>query len=77
MIIGSVGSVLMGGAFPLFLNISGRMIDSFIDGTDIMEQAKGNMINYFYLSIGALLVGSVMNACWNLSAEFQVARCRK
>ena len=65
--IGSLFSVLMGSALPIFANITGKMIDSFAVNIDRYEDAKNNLFYFIYLGLGSLLVGTVMYATWSIT----------
>ena len=75
MIIGSICASLMGAALPAFAIIWGGMIDSF--GESGIEAAKGMMLNFVYVGLGAFAAGWGMFACWMIAGERQGITCRK
>ena len=68
MIIGGLGSVIMGTALPISNYIGGKMMDSYISPSNILGQARDNMFDLIYLGIGSVFVGMVMNISWNITA---------
>ena len=67
MVIGSVCSVIMGAALPLFYFISGDMINTFNEGDDIKSSALENLIRYIVLAVSSLILGMIMFSFWMIT----------
>lgn len=77
MILGTIFSLMMGTALPIFANITGSMIDSFGVNANRFEEARQNLLYFIYLGIGTLFMATAMYTTWSISGERQAIRCRK
>lgn len=77
MTVGTIFSILIGTALPIFANITGGMIDSFSANTDRYSEAKRNLFYFIYLGSGALIVAMVMFTTWSIAGERQGIKYRK
>ena len=75
MIVGTICAAAMGASLPVFAIIWGGMIDSF--GGSGLDAAKGMMLNFIYVGLGAFGAGWGMFACWMIAGERQGITCRK
>ena len=77
MAVGSICSVIMGAALPLFYFITGDMINTFNEGDNIKSLALENLIRYIILAVSSLILGMIMFSFWMITGERQAMRCRK
>ena len=77
MIIGTICAMAMGVALPSFSILWGNMTDKFNSPTEIESAAKGAMLNFIYIGLGAFAAGWGMFTCWMIAGERQGIACRK
>ena len=77
IVIGVVSSMVMGCSIPIMAFLTGDIIDSFSNQSDIFGQGRQNMLLFTYFGIGTLIVGTIMSVTWNVAAERQAVTCRK
>ena len=53
------------------------MIDSFGSDSDILGEAKHNMLLYIYLGVATFFVASIMYSGWMIAGERQAVKCRE
>lgn len=69
MIIGTVMTVVNGGALPVMTLLWGDMIDQFDSGDPdaITESSKNTMLTFIYFGLGVLVSGMIMVSMWSFT----------
>ena len=60
MIIGTVASVMIGAAMPLFAIISGDMIDAYGATQNLEPRARSHLFSYLYLAADSFVTALIM-----------------
>ena len=58
----------MGFSIPTMAFLTGDIIDSFANKSDIFAQGRHNMLLFTYFGLGTLVIGAVMSITWNVAA---------
>ena len=77
IVLGTICAAATGVAMPIFSILWGDMTNSFGNASDTENAAKGIMLNFLYIGLGAFAAGWGMFACWMISGERQGIACRK
>jgi ATP-binding cassette, subfamily B (MDR/TAP), member 1 len=76
MIIGSVCSVIIGGAVPLLCYLWGKNINSFSNSSEMVNEAITTFIEYIIFGAIAIFAGWGMHYFWMAAGESQINECR-
>ena len=77
MAVGTIASVMIGTAMPLFAIISGNMIDAYGSYQDLEPKARQHLFSYLYLAAGSFITALIMFFCWKVTGGRQSVKCRK
>nr|ASM90198.1 multidrug resistance 16 [Sesuvium portulacastrum] len=79
MIIGSLGGVANGMAFPLMAILFGEIVDAFGQNQntkEVIHVISKVSLKFIYLSVGVATAAFLQVACWMVTGERQAARIR-
>lgn len=75
--IGTLCSIIIGGALPIFSLLWGTMTDAFKNPDEMVRMAYDIFIQYILFGVGSIFAGWGMQYFWLIAGENQANECRR
>lgn len=74
---GTLGSLLIGGAFPILFYLWGNITNSFANSDKMVDKSLTIFIQYIIVGAIAIIAGWGMQYFWTVAGENQTNKCRR